>query len=140
MELGKKKKTIIFSTITILILAVVLYFLMPYFKVHNLTKKYGSEFQELYGENGFYNDIEYLKVFQYRNEKSDIYYFGNDKLKKELGNLDSNYAVVLYVEENHSSASFFVFYDENGQWKLLNWNLLWSVSGTADGFIWPYYF
>lgn len=64
------------------------YLFVPYFRVNNLTKKYGSEFQELYSENGFYSDIEYLKVFQYRDEKVNIQ----------------------------------------------------SASGTADRFMWPYYF
>ena len=113
---------------------------IPYFKISDLTEKYGTEFEELYSENGFYNAIEYLKIIQYRNEKVDIYYLDNDKLKKELSDLNNNYAVVLYVEENHSSASLFIFYDENGQWKLVNWNSIWSISGTADGFMWPYYF
>lgn len=117
-----------------------IFLLKPYFMVNRLTKKYGSEFCELYSENGFYSDIEYLKVFQYRDEKADIYYLDNTRLKKELSNLSQEYAVVFYVEENHSSASFFIFYDENGSWKLLSWSPVWSSLGTADGFMFPCYF
>ncbi len=63
----------------------------------------------------------------------------NEKLKNTLDNLNDDYAVVLYVEENHSSSSLYIFYDEDGQWKLLDWYLVWSNSGTADGFMWPCY-
>ena len=135
-----KKRVWIFSSIITGSLLLLIYLFAPYFVVNNLTEKYGAEFAELYSENGFYNDIEYLKIIQYRNEKVNFYYLDNDKVKNELSDLDHNYAVVLYVEENHSSASLFIFGDENGQWKFVNWNLIWSVSGTADGFMWPYYF
>ena len=133
----KKKFLVFLGVITILLL---LFLLKPYVMVHHLTKEYGSEFCELYSENGFYSDIEYLKVFQYRDKKADIYYLGNTGLKKELSNLTQEYAVVLYVEENHSSASIFIFYDENGQWKLVSWSTVWSSFGTADGFMFPCYF
>ena len=135
----KKRISVSLVILSVLILLFI-YIFKPYFLVNDLTEKYGSEFLELYGENGFYNDIEYLKVFQYRDEKADIYCLDNDRLEKELRSLGNDYAVVLYIEENHSSASLFIFCDENGQWKLLNWNLIWSASGTADGYMWPYYF
>lgn len=135
-----KKRVWIFSAIITGFLLLLIFLFSPYFVVNNLTEKYGAEFGELYSENGFYSEIEYLKIIQYRNEKVNFYYLDSDKLKKELSDLDNNYAVVLYVEEKHSSASLFIFCDENGQWKFVNWNLIWSVSGTADGFMWPYYF
>lgn len=113
---------------------------VPYFQVNHLTKKYGSDFLDLYSENGFYDDMEYLKVFQYRDEKINLYYLDNDRLKQKLSNLGDEYAVVLYVEENHSSASLFIFYDEAGRWKLSDWDLIWSSSGSADGFMWPYFY
>ena len=136
----KKIKNKLPVVLAIVIIAFLIYLFMPYFMVKNLTRKYEAEFLDLYSENGFYNNIEYLKVFQYRDEKADIYYLGNNRLKKELDDLGSDYAVILYVEENHSSAALFIFYDENGQWKLSSWNLIWSISGTADGIMWPYYF
>ncbi len=133
-----RKKLLVFLGV---IMVLLLFFLLkPYVTVNHLTQKYGSEFSGLYGENGFYSDIEYLKVLQYRDEKADIYYLDNAALKRELDNLGQEYAVVLYVEENHNSASLFIFYDENGRWELLNWNTIWSFSGTADGFMFPCYF
>lgn len=126
--------------VAIIIALFLIYLAVPYFQAGHLTKKYGTEFLDLYSENGFYDNIEYLKVFQYRDEKTNLYYLDDDRLKEELRDLGRDYAVVLYVEENHSSASLFIFYDEDGQWKLSSWNLIWSTSGTADGFMWPYYY
>ena len=118
---------------------VALFIFRPYYSVNSLTKKYADEFSELYRDNGFYEDIEYLKVFKYRNEEVNIQCLNNKKLKNRLNNLNDDYAVVLYIEKNHSSASLFIFYDVDGQWELLDWYLVWSYSGTADGFMWPYY-
>lgn len=134
----KNKKLLVIFGIIITLLIVCLF--IPYFVAEDLTKKYGAEFSNLYSENGFYSNIEYLRVLQYRDKKVNFYYLDNDRLKKELTSLSNDYAVVLYIEENHSSASLFIFYDEGGQWKLSNWNLIWSTSGSADGFMWPYYF
>lgn len=134
----RKKNKIVFI-IFIIILIVILFIFRSYYSVNSLTKKYGSEFSELYRENGFYEDIEYFKVFKYRNEEVDIRCLNNKKLKNVLDNLNDDYAVVLYVEENHSSASLFIFFDEDDQWNLLDWYLVWSYSGSADGFMWPYY-
>ena len=136
MKRMKKKWYVVAAMIIALFL---IYLAVPYFRVGNLTKKYGSEFLNRYSENGFYGDIEYLKVFQYRDEKINIPYLDNTRLREELIDLSDDHAVILYVEENHSSASLFVFCDESGQWKLSSWNLIWSKSGTADGFMWPYY-
>lgn len=125
--------------VLLILLPFLIYCLIPYFKANILTTKYGAEFLSLYSKNGFYNDIEYLKVFQYRNEKAGIIYLYKDDLKKELDILNDDYAVVLYIEENHSSAALFIFYDSNGKWELSSWDVIWSFSGTADGFMWPYY-
>ncbi|MBR1702883.1 MAG: hypothetical protein IJ716_13200 [Lachnospiraceae bacterium] len=133
-----KAKTIVLFII-ILMLSIVCYLSIPYFKIQKLTQKYGAEFENLYGENGFYDGIEYLKILQYRDEKADIYYLEDDHLREELKNLDDKYAVVLYVEENHSSEAVYIFEDKGGQWKMVEWNLIWSYSGSADSFMWPYY-
>lgn len=123
----------------IVILSLIIYLLLPYYRVQYLTKKYGFEFLNLFSENGFYNNIEYLRVFKYRDENVNIFYLDSDELKTKINNLDDNYAVVLYVEENHNSASLFIFYDEEDQWELSSWVLIWSWSGSADGFMWPCY-
>ena len=137
MRMRKKYKIVFIISIILLILILLIF--RPYYSVNSLTKKYASEFSELYRDNGFYEGIEYFKVLKYRNEQVVIKCLSNEKLKNTLDNLNDDYAVVLYVEENHSSSSLYIFYDEDGQWKLLDWYLVWSNSGTADGFMWPYY-
>lgn len=134
-----KKYKKVFIIVIIVLLPFLIYFLIPYLEVNILTSKYGAEFSSLYSKNGFYNNIEYLKIFQYRGEKVDMVYLYKDDLKKELDVLNDDYAVVLYIEENHSSAALFIFYDANGEWELSSWDVIWSFSGTADGFMWPYY-
>lgn len=133
----KNKKIVIIILVIVLIAA--LFIFKPYYSVYRLTQKYGSEFSKLYRANGFYEDIKYFKVFKYRNEEVGIRCLNNKKLKDVLGKLNDDYAVVLYVEENHSSASLFIFLEKDCKWELLDWYLVWSYSGSADGFMWPYY-
>ncbi len=133
-----KKGLVIFIIFVLMLLFI--YFIVPYFAINKLTAKYGSEFADLYSENGFYDDIEYLKVLQYRDERADIYYLTDDRLKNKLSSLDDDHAAILYIEENHSSASIFIFGDVNGEWKFEGWDLIRSFSGTAEGVMWPYYF
>ena len=140
MEVCKiKKKRIFWIFVIILVVSLTAYLIRPYIQVERLTKKYGSEFEDRYVENGFYDEIEYMKVFKYREESAGISYIGINGLKDRLMNLGDDYAVVLYVEKNHSSASLYVFRDEDSRWDFLEWNLVWSYSGSADSFMWPYY-
>lgn len=78
----KNKKLLVIFGIIITLLIVCLF--IPYFVANNLTKRYGAEFLNLYSENGFYSNVEYLKVLQYRDKKANIYYLNNDRLKEEL--------------------------------------------------------
>ena len=133
----KIKKAILLLVIVIIL--IIIYLSIPYFMIERLTQKYGVEFENLYSKNGFYDGIEYLRVLQYKEEKVDIYYLDDDYLREELKNLDDKYAVILYVEENHSSEAVYIFEDKNGQWEMVEWNLIWSFSGSADTFMWPYY-
>ena len=123
-----RKKVLIVS---ILLLIVALFIFRPYYSVNSLTKKYADEFSELYRDNGFYEDIEYFKVFKYRNEEVNIQCLNNKKLKNRLNNL--NDASCGWAEQKASCLRTI------GQWELLDWYLVWSYSGTADSFMWPYY-
>lgn len=134
----KKSKKIVMISVIFLLLFLT-YLFTPYVMVDVLTAKHGAEFSALYSVNGFYHDIEYLKVFQYRDEKVDLAYLDKNGLRRELEVLNDDCAVVLYIEENHSSAALFIFHDEDGKWELSSWDVVWSHSGAADGFIWPYY-
>jgi hypothetical protein len=63
------------------------------------------------------DDIEYFKVMEYSKTSAHVY----------------------YVTKNRTSADLFTFSKKDGQWVIEKWTTIWSRSGSADGFIWPYY-
>ena len=105
------KKYIILSIV--LILLGVIFF--PYLKVEYLTMKYGDEFVGLEQQTKMLNDAKYLKVFSYNDTE----------------------AVVYYLSDTRSLITFNKDSDNNWQYK--EWRVIWSKSGNADEFIWPYY-
>lgn len=113
---NKKKKISITITLIILILFATLV-VVPYVRVEILTYKYGDQFQELYKQINIISDIEYLKVIEY-----------SDEITK-----------VCYVSKNHQSSNVITFKQQDETWILDSWETIWSKTGSADGFIWPYY-
>ena len=88
--------------------------IVPYIKVEILTLLHGQEFSGLEQQT----KSEYFKVFAYDRE---------------------HLAQVYYVEKNHSSGNLFTFIKEDEEWKLYQWDTIWSLSGSADDIIWPFY-
>lgn len=123
--------------IIICVILLVIVCMIPYIQAEKLTREYGDEFADLYTENGFYENIEYLKVLKYKDKKIWAFY-PNKRIKKEVER-EENKAVVLYVEENHSSCALYFFSLQQGEWKLEKWETIWSYSGSAEGAMWPYY-
>lgn len=101
-----------------IICCVILVLIVPYLKVEILTLQYGSEFSILYKSKGILNEIEYFKIMNYSKESADVYYITKGKK-----------AGLLYKFNR----------DDEGVWQLENWDAVWSSSGSADSFIWPYY-
>ena len=94
----------------------------PYIKVEILTLMHGSEFAELYDASGWMNDMTYLKVYHYSLNEATVYYAD------------------LEDREEGSNATFlYHFSREDGEWNLQDWKCIWSESGNADEWIWPYY-
>ena len=110
----KKRRKIIIVTIILLIF---LFFIIPYVKVECATLLHGDEFSDLYTETHMKDDISYLKVMGYDKKSASIY----------------------YVEKEHKGAILCEFTKQGGEWRLNVWKTIWSKSGSADGFIWPYY-
>ena len=113
----KKKKAI-----GIILLILLLLLLFPYFKVEVLTGIYGNQFEYLYNASGYIQEMKYFKVMKCTQEKADVYYAAK-------GDDDRVSRTLLYH-----------FKKESGEWELENWECIWSRSGSADKFIWPYYF
>lgn len=96
---------------------VIIFVFIPYIKVEILTNKYFNEFAELYKLCNMIDQIDYYKVYDYSTTSARIY----------------------YVAKNKSSGNIFEFSKKDGEWILKDWKTIWSDSGSADGFIWPYY-
>lgn len=107
-----KKFLIILSIIVGLF---VLFWTGSYVKYEVLTVIYRQEFSELYKLTNMIDQVDYLKVMEYSDNHARVYYV----TKNVYGNL------VTFIKE----------YD---RWNLEHWETVWSKSGSADGFIWPY--
>ena len=84
-------------------------------KCEILTYKYGYQFNTIYQENTMIGEIEYFKVLEYSD----------------------TYARVYYVSKN--SGNVLTFSKKSGEWKYDKWEqTVWSKTGSADDFIWPY--
>jgi len=99
------------------ILVVLLIWGISILKCEVLTWQYGSQFEIVYRENTMMGEIDYLKVLDYSEESARVY----------------------YVSKNHSGGDVLIFSKQNGLWKYDKWErTVWSKTGSADGFIWPY--
>lgn len=107
-------KKVAIAVIVVVLTAVFVLF-WPYIKVEYLTMKYGDEFVGLEEQTNMLHDSRYLKVFGY----------------------DENEAVIFYVSDSGDMVTFVK--DENGSWSVKTWKTIWSTTGSADEFIWPYY-
>lgn len=109
----------IYIVLTIISVIILLIF-FPYIKALYLTKKYGYMFEGAQKQTRMLGEAEYFQVINYSNEKADV----------------------CYIMKGHQSCNILTFTKSNsdGAWKLSTWNTIWSKSGNADEFYWPYYF
>ena len=91
--------------------------LFPYIKAEFLTRQHGNEFQELGQLTGMIDAIVYHRVLDYTDE----------------------HATVFYVSKGHVAGNLVEFSRQGNEWILSEWRTIWSTSGSADGFMWPYY-
>lgn len=107
----KRNKVI---SIGVIICIFILWF-FPYMKYELLTWKNGAEFSGLQKTTNMIGDVDYLKVLDYSVDSARVYYVG------ESGNI-------------------LTFIQNNERWELVSWKTIWSKSGSADNFIWPYFY
>lgn len=111
---GRKYKRVI---LFVGLLAVLLFVVIPYGKVEYLTMKHGDEFAGLYTLTGMIDRVEYCKIMAYSEREAKVY----------------------YVAEHKSAGILSTFSREETKWKCEAWDVVWSATGSADHFIWPYY-
>lgn len=101
--------------VKILIVCILMIIFLPYLNVELLTFRYGKDFE--LKEYNMVTGISYCKVMKYRK----------------------NYAEVLYVCKGEATILVKYERDDSGEWVDNYWECIWSASGSADEFIWPYY-
>ena len=107
----KKRKTIIITTTCLFMV-----WFLPYVKNETLTWLHGDEFIGLQKSTNMIGDVDYLKVLAYSTDFARVYYFDNE------------------------GGDILGFERSNGQWKRALWNTVWSKMGSADDYIWPYFY
>lgn len=83
-----------------------------------LTHKHYAEFCDAYKENTMLGEIDFFKVLEYE---------------------PFSYARVYYVSEGKSGGNILIFKYDNGSWKEISWNTIWSKTGSADNVVYPYW-
>ncbi len=99
-----KKTRILFGLVAFCLFMIWFY---PYAKYELLTWKYGNEFIGLQKSTNMIDEIDFLKVIDYSNDLAEVYY--------------------VKVEE---SGNILSFENNNGVWKMKEWNTVWSKSGS----------
>lgn len=96
----------------------VAFYCISLFKCEFLTAVHGDEFEGLETNTNMLEKSDYLKVLDYSDTDSTVYYVGPNR----------SYANILSFSRN----------GKTDQWVHVKWDTIWSKSGSADGFIWPY--
>lgn len=118
MNGGNQMKKFVISIVSILVLCLLLVWIVPYIQCEILTAKYGDEFMDLEKSIQMIDEADYLKVLEY----------------------SETFARVYYVSD--TGGDILTFCKTDGAWNLERdgWETVWSKSGNADGFIWPYFY
>lgn len=108
---------IIKAIVVSLVLCFLLSWLLPYLRYEYLTFQYGNTFAGLQNSTHMIDEVDNLKVLTYSDSHARVYYIGN-------------------------TGDILTFRKVNGSWELENggWVTVWSKTGSADGFIWPYFY
>ncbi len=111
------KKKVIFLIVIAAILIPTALWTSALIKCEMLTQKYYDDFKQTYTQNTMLGEMEYFKVL----------------------NCDENIAEVYYVSKGMTAAHVLTFENNNGVWKEMSWNTIWSATGSASEVIYPYW-
>ena len=90
---------------------------ISFLKCEALTRKYSYQFEEIYKDYTMFEDPDDIKILEYEKTEAVVYY-----VTKGSGG-----DIVKYRRDG-----------EDGQWQFVNWETVWSRTGSASGFVWPY--
>lgn len=102
--------------ILVVLISAFIFLVYPYAKAEYLTLRFGDDFAEQEQQTHMLDPADFHKVIEYSDTR----------------------AVVLYVSSTSKNEITFVK-DSNGLWKIDVWKTIWSKTGSADEFYWPYY-
>lgn len=105
------------------LIILIVFIIISYLYVEILTYKYGMQFAHLYDASSWIENCSSHKVFKYADDEADVYYEAFNPNEKKV-----------------SATFMYHFKRVNDTWMLDSWECIWSRTGSADGFIWPYYF
>lgn len=80
-----------------------------------LTARYKEEFSPLYAQTGMLGAADSVKVLRYEETRAEVYYVSRGR-----------------------AGSVVTFARREDLWTMERWRAVWSTSGSADGFVWPY--
>ena len=116
-ELKNVNRIVLYIIIGLLLLLFAFWGL-SFAQCERLTKLYGHMFNESYRQHTMLEDIAYHKVLYYSENTAKVYYVTTGK--------GSGHILTFSKSEIHD------------EWAFVNWDTVWSTSGSADGFVWPY--
>ena len=79
-----------------------------------LTFQHGHEFEGMEETTNMLSKADYFKVLSYSDSNARVFY------------------------KSYYNSNILEFMLQDGEWVLGNWQTVWSRSGSADDFMWPY--
>ena len=126
-QTGIKPKRIVWIIILVIILGFLFFWVGSLAKVWALTAKHGHEFTHEYLQTGmidYYGFPERVRVMLYSEDAAIVYYSKRNGSRHDLPRTGLGVLITFTKTE--------------GEWLLDKWDAIWSGSGSADGFIWPF--
>jgi len=107
-----------FTAGLIIVVVLVIALVAPYIKNEYLTARYGDQFEELYKQTTMIERVDYLKVMEYTPTHAKICYVTKGE----------NINVIEFSKIG------------SDDWQISAWRCMWSSTGSAGEFMYPFYF
>ena len=110
----------------VVFLFIVAFLIYPYVRVEILTYSYGNQFANLPRDPAWSGELVYLKVLEYSDTEAEVYMVEH---------------VVDLNKKKYKVGTKYTFSRSNIRipWKMKTFNTIWSESGSADQWMYPYY-